>query len=103
MESAILIPYCHHEKWDGSGYPRGLEGGEIPLEARIFSVVDVWYALITDRPYRPAWPNAKARAFLEEQAGLHFDPQVVVKFMELLPHAAIHLEKLPVFETEAGI
>lgn len=79
---ALDIPYCHHEKWDGSGYPRGLKGEEIPLEARIFAVVDVWDALCSDRPYRPAWPEEKALAYLIEEAGSHFDPRVVEVFLK---------------------
>lgn len=77
------IPYCHHEKWDGTGYPRGLKGEEIPLSARIFAVVDVWDALRSDRPYRKAWPEERVRAYLREQAGIHFDPEVVEAFLRL--------------------
>ncbi len=80
LRPALDIPYCHHEHWDGSGYPRGLKGEEIPLSARIFAVVDVWDALTSDRPYRPAWPEAKARAYIQEQSGKHFDPEVVGGF-----------------------
>ncbi len=61
LEPSLIIPYCHHERWDGSGYPRGLKGEEIPPEARAFAVVDVWTALTMDRPYRKAWPRMKAR------------------------------------------
>ncbi|MDK2897610.1 MAG: hypothetical protein PWP04_1730 [Candidatus Atribacteria bacterium] len=86
LRPALDIPYCHHERWDGKGYPRGLKGEEIPLAARLFAVVDVWDALISDRPYRPAWPKEKAREYIKEQAGHHFDPQVVEKFLELLEH-----------------
>ena len=75
--AAIDIPYCHHEKWDGSGYPRGLKGEEIPLSARIFAVVDVWDAITSDRRYRPAWTKEKALDYLREQSGKHFDPHVV--------------------------
>ena len=77
LRPALDIPYCHHEKWDGSGYPRGLKGEQIPLGARIFAVVDVWDALSSDRPYRKAWPEEKVQAYIQEQAGKHFDPQVV--------------------------
>ncbi|MGD8352175.1 MAG: PAS domain-containing protein, partial [Nitrospirota bacterium] len=80
---AIEIPYCHHEKWDGSGYPRGLKGREIPLGARIFAVVDVWDALSSDRPYRPAWPEEKVLGYLRERAGKDFDPEVVEAFFGL--------------------
>lgn len=83
LRPALEIPLCHHEKWDGSGYPRGLKGEEIPLAARIFAVVDVWDALTSDRPYRPAWKEAAALAYLREQAGKHFDPQVVEVFLQL--------------------
>jgi putative nucleotidyltransferase with HDIG domain len=81
LRPAIDIPYCHHEKWDGTGYPRGLKGEEIPLAARIFAVVDVWDALTSDRPYRKAWPPEKALAYIREQAGKHFDPDVVQAFL----------------------
>ena len=81
LRPAIDIPYCHHEKWDGSGYPRGLKGEEIPIAARIFSVVDVWDALTSDRPYRAAWPGDKALAYIQEQSGKQFDPKVVSAFL----------------------
>lgn len=82
LRPALDIPYCHHEKWDGTGYPRGLKGDEIPLAARIFAVVDVWDALCSDRPYRKAWPKAKALEYIRNQAGAHFDPQVVKVFLD---------------------
>lgn len=82
LRSAIHIPYCHHEKWDGSGYPRGLKGDEIPLEARIFAVIDVWDALVNDRIYRPAWSKEKALQYLRQQNGKHFDPEVTKVFLE---------------------
>lgn len=78
------IPYYHHEKWDGTGYPEGLRGNEIPLPARIFAVVDVWDALRSDRPYRTAWPESRARNYIEEQSGKHFDPRVVDAFLRLM-------------------
>ncbi len=84
LRSSIDIPYCHHEQWDGSGYPRGLKGEEIPLAARIFAVVDVYDALIHDRPYRPAWSRAEARRYLVEQRGLHFDPAIVDLFLQII-------------------
>ena len=87
------IPYCHHEKWDGTGYPRGLKGEEIPLAARIFAVVDVWDALRSDRPYRPAWDPQKARAYIQEQAGRHFDPAVVEAFLEMTPEGESEPDK----------
>jgi PAS domain S-box-containing protein len=83
LREALTIPYYHHEKWDGSGYPHGLKGEMIPLEARIFAVVDVWDALSNDRPYRPAWPREKVIRYIKEQSGKRFDPQVVEKFLEL--------------------
>lgn len=90
LKPAITIPYCHHEKWDGSGYPRRLKGEEIPIEARVFAVVDVWDALCSDRPYRKAWTKEKARQYLEDQAGKHFDPQIVRVFLDnILPHSGI--------------
>ncbi len=84
LQPALEIPYYHHEKWDGTGYPHGLAGPDIPLPARIFAVVDVWDALNSDRPYRPAWPEAKVLDYLRDQAGSHFDPEVVSAFLELL-------------------
>jgi putative nucleotidyltransferase with HDIG domain len=84
LRPALDIPYCHHEKWDGSGYPRGLKGHEIPLTARIFAVVDVWDALTSDRPYRLAWSREKTLAYIREGAGSHFDPYVVEVFMDLI-------------------
>jgi putative nucleotidyltransferase with HDIG domain len=84
LRPALDVPYCHHEKWNGSGYPRGLRGEEIPLSARIFAVVDVWDALLSDRPYRKRWSGKKTRAYLQKQAGHHFDPRVVDVFISLL-------------------
>jgi putative nucleotidyltransferase with HDIG domain len=84
LRMALDIPYCHHEKWDGSGYPRGLKGAQIPLVARIFAVVDVWDALRSDRPYRQAWAEEKVREYIRGSVGTHFDPQVVDVFMQLL-------------------
>lgn len=84
LRSAVDIPYCHHEKWDGTGYPRGLKGQQIPLAARIFAVVDVWDALSSDRPYRQAWPEDEVRAYIQEQSGQHFDPAVVEAFLRLI-------------------
>ncbi|MEI7849272.1 MAG: HD-GYP domain-containing protein, partial [Chloroflexota bacterium] len=83
LRPVLDIPFCHHEKWDGSGYPRSLKGEQIPLVARIFAIVDVWDALRSDRPYRTAWPDEKTRKYISEQSGLHFDPQVVQAFLEL--------------------
>src|SRR5712692_2011125 len=84
LRPALDIPYCHHEKWDGTGYPRGLKGEEIPLAARIFAAVDVWDALRSDRPYRAAWTEERAKAYIQEQAGIHFDPKVVTAFLKML-------------------
>ena len=84
LRPALDIPYCHHEKWDGSGYPRGLKGEEIPLAARIFAVVDVWDALRSDRPYRKGWTTEQIREYLIAESGKHFDPQVVDAFLMLL-------------------
>jgi len=81
---SVDIPYCHHEKWDGTGYPRGLRGEEIPLIARIFTIVDVWDAVSSDRPYRPAWPRERAVQHVLSEKGKAFDPKVVNAFMELL-------------------
>jgi hypothetical protein len=77
LHPALPIPTAHHERWDGGGYPDGLSGTEIPLEARIFAVIDVWDALSSPRPYREAWPAEKVHAYIREQAGKHFDPQIV--------------------------
>jgi HD-GYP domain-containing protein (c-di-GMP phosphodiesterase class II) len=84
LKPALDIPYCHHEKWDGSGYPRGLQGEQIPLSARLFAVVDVWDALTSDRPYRPAWAKEKALEYIKEQSGRQFDPNVVAVFLKLI-------------------
>jgi len=84
LHPAVDIPYCHHEKWDGSGYPRGLKGEHIPLSARIFAVIDVWDALSSDRPYRKAWEQDRVKAHIKEEAGLHFDPAVVEKFLQMI-------------------
>ena len=84
LQRALDIPYCHHEKWDGSGYPRGLKGEQIPLAARIFAVVDVWDALCSDRPYRKAWPREKILAYIQEHKGVSFDPRVVDAFVALI-------------------
>ena len=83
LRPALDIPYCHHEKWDGTGYPRGLKGEAIPLAARIFAVVDVWDALRSDRPYRAAWPEDKVREYIGDPAGKHFDPQIAKGFLDL--------------------
>jgi len=85
LHPALDIPYCHHEKWDGTGYPRGLRGEEIPLAARCFAVADVWDALRSDRPYAAAASAADAREHIRKQAGKHFDPRAVEIFLQLEP------------------
>ncbi|PKO13419.1 MAG: hypothetical protein CVU39_19645 [Chloroflexi bacterium HGW-Chloroflexi-10] len=82
LRPALDIPYCHHEKWDGTGYPRKLKGEEIPLAARIFSVVDVWDALTSDRPYRLAWDRKRVLDYIEQNSGTYFDPQIVKVFLQ---------------------
>lgn len=82
LGEAIDIPYSHHERWDGSGYPQGLSGEDIPLGARVFAVVDVYDALTSDRPYRKAWDPNEAKRYLSDQAGAHFDPRVVDVFLQ---------------------
>jgi putative nucleotidyltransferase with HDIG domain len=84
LRPAIAIPYSHHEKWDGSGYPQGLKGEDIPLSARLFAIVDVWDALTTDRVYRKAMSKEDALAIIISQSGAHFDPQVVELFVRLI-------------------
>lgn len=81
---ALDIPYCHHEKWDGSGYPRGLKQLEIPLAARMFAIADVWDALTSDRPYRAAWSSDQALEYIKDASGSHFDPQIVQIFLDIL-------------------
>lgn len=87
---ALDIPYCHHEKWDGTGYPRGLKGEEIPLAARLFAVVDVWDALRSDRPYRPSWPQEKVLEHIRAGSGTHFDPHAVETFMKIMAEKEAH-------------
>jgi PAS domain S-box-containing protein len=91
LRSALDIPYCHHERWDGSGYPWGLAGEDIPLVARIFAVVDSWDALLSDRPYRPGWKLERVLAYIREQSGKLFDPQVVDVFLSLVDQGQIFL------------
>jgi HD-GYP domain-containing protein (c-di-GMP phosphodiesterase class II) len=92
LQPALSIPYCHHEHWDGSGYPCGLKGEEIPVEARIFSIVDVWDALTSDRPYRSAWTNQQTILYIQEQRGKLFDPMMVPVFVELLGEKGIEFK-----------
>ncbi len=82
IQPSLAIPISHHERWDGQGYPAGLKGEQIPLSARIFAVVDVWDALTNDRPYRKAWPPERARDYVAQHAGIHFDPVVVKVFLD---------------------
>jgi PAS domain S-box-containing protein len=84
LRPALDIPYCHHEKWDGTGYPRRLKGDQIPLSARIFAVVDVWDALRSDRPYRPSWPVEKVLEHIYSMSGTQFDPEVVEEFSKII-------------------
>jgi putative two-component system response regulator len=83
LHSSLDIPYCHHEKWDGTGYPRGLQGEEIPLAARLFSIPDIWDALLSDRPYRAKWSKEKALAHIKSLSGTHLEPSVVEVFINL--------------------
>jgi PAS domain S-box-containing protein/putative nucleotidyltransferase with HDIG domain len=89
LKKALEIPYCHHEKWDGTGYPQGLKGEEIPLSARIFAVADVWDALSSDRPYRQAWKTEKVIEYLRSQSGRYFDPVIVNTFLALVEKGGI--------------
>lgn len=84
LREALEIPYFHHEKWDGTGYPQGLKGEQIPLAARIFAVADVWDALTSNRPYRPAWSQEDAFTYIRRESGSHFDPQVVEQFFKVI-------------------
>jgi putative two-component system response regulator len=84
LGNAIDIPYCHHEHWDGGGYPRGIRGIEIPLSARIFALADVWDAMTSDRPYRPALPKKEVEAYLRERKGKQFDPALVDGFLQIV-------------------
>ncbi len=82
LKPALNIPYYHHEKWDGTGYPHKLKGEDIPLEARIFAIIDVYDALSHDRPYRKAWPKQKVIEYILSESGKHFDPNVVEIFIK---------------------
>ncbi len=87
LRQALDIPYSHHEKWDGTGYPRGLQGEQIPLVARIFAIADVWDAVTSSRPYRKAWTKKKALAYIKQQSGKHFDPHIVEVFMQVIKNS----------------
>ncbi len=84
LRPCLAIPYSHHEKWDGTGYPQGSKGEQIPLAARIFAVVDVWDALTSDRPYRRAWSQKKTLEYIQQQVGTHFDPKVIEFFLQMI-------------------
>lgn len=84
LHDALDIPYCHHEKWDGTGYPRGLKGREIPLAARIFAAADIYDAVTSDRPYRKAWSRQQALDYIRKQSGSHLDPEVVQAFLKMM-------------------
>jgi len=84
LRTALDIRHCHHDRWDGSGYPRGLQGAHIPLPERIFAVVDIWDVLRSHRPYRRAWSDDEARSYIESLAGTHLDPQVVRVFLDVI-------------------
>lgn len=88
LREALDIPYLHHEKWDGSGYPKGMAGDTIPVPSRIFAVIDVWDALRSDRPYRSAWNEDRIIEYLKAERGRHFDPAIVDVFLaKILPVA----------------
>ena len=89
LRPALDVPFCHHEHWDGTGYPRGLKGTQIPMSARIFAVVDVWDALTSDRPYRKAWSREMTIQYIKESSGKHFDPQVVEAFLAIIPNLLV--------------
>ncbi|HEY2981606.1 MAG TPA: histidine kinase N-terminal 7TM domain-containing protein [Anaerolineales bacterium] len=89
LQKALEIPYCHHEKWDGSGYPQGLKEEDIPLAARIFAIVDVWDALSYDRPYNKAWSREQIIQYMREESGRQFDPKVVNLFLGMLNRGEI--------------
>ncbi len=95
LAPALDIPYSHHERWDGSGYPQGLKGKDIPLAARVFAVVDVWDALISDRPYRPAWTEDAALKYLRDGAGILFDARIVEIFERIYEQSS-KMDKMPV-------
>ena len=84
LQPALDIPYCHHEKWDGTGYPDGLAGEDIPLAARIFAFADVYDALTSDRPYRPAWSSSNALEYVNQNSGIHFDPNLAPEFIKMV-------------------
>jgi HD-GYP domain-containing protein (c-di-GMP phosphodiesterase class II) len=84
LRPTLDIPYCHHEKWDRTGYPQRLKGEQIPLAARIFALADVWVALLHDRSYRSAWSKEKVIEYMSEQSGIHFDPSITEIFLKMV-------------------
>jgi HD-GYP domain-containing protein (c-di-GMP phosphodiesterase class II) len=100
LKPALTIPYCHHEKWDGTGYPRGLKEEEIPLEARIFAIVDVWDALRSKRPYRAALPVAEVLRMIKKEKGAHFDPRVVDVFLSIVDKHFLEANETPNQQSE---
>ena len=100
LKPALTIPYCHHEKWDGTGYPRGLKEEEIPLEARIFAIVDVWDALRSKRPYRAALPVAEVLRMIKKEKGAHFDPRVVDVFLSIVDKHFLEANETPQKQSE---
>ena len=92
LRGAIEIPLYHHEKWDGTGYPEGLKGNEIPLSARLFAIIDVWDALTSDRPYRKALPREEAISYMQDQSGKHFDPDLLELFLNMLGNGELFPE-----------
>jgi len=99
LSGALEVAFCHHEHWDGTGYPRGLQRDEIPFSARVFAIVDVWDALTHDRPYRPAWPEEEALDFIQSQSGIQFDPKVVKAFVKMQQDIQRQTSPLPVHIT----
>lgn len=98
----VDIPYCHHEKWDGTGYPRRLRGNEIPLTARLFSIVDVWDALSSNRPYRPAWPQHQVLDYIHYQSNKHFEPELTRAFLDIVRGKTIPKHPGPVLRRASG-
>jgi HD-GYP domain-containing protein (c-di-GMP phosphodiesterase class II) len=90
LKPSVDIPYYHHEKWDGTGYPKGLKGEKIPLPARLFSIIDVYDALNSNRPYRPAWSSEKICNYFNEQKGISFDPNIVDIFLKKVAKRQLH-------------
>ena len=93
LRMALAIPYCHHEKWDGTGYPRGLKGEDIPLEARLFAVVDVWDALRSSRPFRQPWPEAKVINHILDRGGRQFEQRLVELFVKLIQAGSLQRKR----------